>query len=114
MKKMKKLINQIIGSFLLLIFLSNCSSVKDALSYTKKPSGDEFLVKKKDPLTMPPEFNILPEPNTINNSTKYKSNDKKNFDLQGILSNKSNTKTSPSKISNDSLEKSIIKKINKE
>ncbi len=59
MKKMKKLINQIIGSFLLLIFLSNCSSVKDALSYTKKPSGDEFLVKKKDPLTMPPEFNIL-------------------------------------------------------
>ena len=111
---MKILINQIIYSFLLLILLSNCSSVKEALSYKKKVGGDEFLVKKKDPLTMPPEFNILPEPSTINNSTKYKSNDENNFNLQGILSNKSNIKTSPSKISNGSLEKSIIKKINKE
>jgi len=43
----------------LLIFLASCSdtfdSVKRGLTGAKKNSADEFLVKKKDPLILPPD-----------------------------------------------------------
>ena len=50
--------------FLLLIFMSlySCQSVKDALSGKKYESSDEFLVIKKNPLVLPPDYNKLPEP----------------------------------------------------
>ena len=50
--------------FLLLIIISlySCQSVKDALSGKKYESSDEFLVIKKNPLVLPPDFNELPEP----------------------------------------------------
>ena len=50
--------------FLLLIIISlySCQSVKDALSGKKYESSDEFLVIKKNPLVLPPDFNTLPEP----------------------------------------------------
>ena len=47
---------------ILLISLYSCQSVKDALSGKKYESSDEFLVIKKNPLVLPPEFNTLPEP----------------------------------------------------
>ena len=50
--------------FLLVIIISlySCQSVKDALSGKKYESSDEFLVIKKNPLVLPPDFNTLPEP----------------------------------------------------
>jgi len=48
--------------FLVLITLYSCQSVKDALTGKKYESSDEFLVIKKNPLVIPPDFNILPEP----------------------------------------------------
>ena len=50
--------------FLLLIIISlySCQSVKDALSGKKYESSDEFLVIKKNPLVLPPDFNELPKP----------------------------------------------------
>ena len=57
---------KIIYFSLLFIFLSSCgdtwSSVKRGLTGTKANSADEFLVKKKDPLIMPPDFENLPTP----------------------------------------------------
>ena len=47
---------------ILLISLYSCQSVKDALSGKKYESSDEFLVIKKNPLVLPPDFNALPEP----------------------------------------------------
>ena len=49
--------------FILLISLYSCQSVKDALSGKKYESSDEFLVIKKNPLILPPDFDILPKPN---------------------------------------------------
>ena len=46
----------------ILIFFSSCGTVKDAFSNQKKNSSDEFLVEKKAPLTMPPNYNDLPKP----------------------------------------------------
>ena len=49
-----------------IFLLSSCSesfdSVKRGLTGAKKKSADEFLVKKKDPLTLPPDYENLPTP----------------------------------------------------
>ena len=51
---------------LLFIFLVSCAgtfdSVKRGLTGAKKSSADEFLVKKKDPLILPPDYENLPTP----------------------------------------------------
>ena len=38
------------------------SSVKRGLTGSKSDSTDEFLVQKKDPLILPPDFESLPSP----------------------------------------------------
>ena len=38
------------------------SSVKRGLTGEKKVSTDEFMIKKKDPLIMPPDYENLPTP----------------------------------------------------
>ena len=50
-----------------LVFLcTSCSdtwtSVKQGVTGAKQKSSDEFLVKKKDPLILPPDFESLPTP----------------------------------------------------
>ena len=52
---------------MLLIFLvTSCadswSNVKRGLTGAKQKSIDEFLVQKKDPLILPPDFDNLPSP----------------------------------------------------
>ena len=52
---------------MLLIFLvTSCAdtwgNVKRGLTGAKQKSTDEFLVKKKDPLILPPDFDNLPSP----------------------------------------------------
>ena len=44
-----------------LIILSGSNTVKKGFKNPKKNSSDEFLVEKKSPLVMPPEFNELPD-----------------------------------------------------
>ena len=46
-----------------IIFLTSCQSVKDGLSGRKSENSDEFLVQKKNPLVLPPDFTKLPKPN---------------------------------------------------
>ena len=50
----------------ILFFLSSCGdtwqAVKKGLTNQKEKSTDEFLVKKKDPLNMPPKWKDLPKP----------------------------------------------------
>ena len=52
--------------FILLIlifaYLQGCSSVSEGFKLKKGNTGDEFLVEKKNPLVLPPNFNELPEP----------------------------------------------------
>ena len=44
------------------LFLYSCQTVKDGLTGKKQENSDEFLVIKKNPLVLPPEFNKLPTP----------------------------------------------------
>ena len=95
----------------MLVFINGCKSLKDGLTGAKQKNTDEFLVKKKNPLILPPDFNELPVPQVLNKKTE----EEVDFDIMNILgkvSSESKAK-SKSKIISDSTEKSIMKKINK-
>ena len=51
--------------FTILIFflLNGCQAVQDGLAGNKSENSDEFLIEKKNPLEIPPDFGVLPEPN---------------------------------------------------
>lgn len=48
--------------FLFSVLLTSCQSIKDGLTGVKRENSDEFLVQKKNPLVLPPNFNELPSP----------------------------------------------------
>ena len=59
---MIKIFNKILVIITLCLFITGCNSVKKAFDPQRKNSSEEFLVEKKLPLSMPPEFNELPVP----------------------------------------------------
>jgi hypothetical protein len=61
---MKK-VNYIIYMFSIIFLITSCDSVKRGVTGSKKLSTDEFLIKKKDPLIIPPDYKNLPEPDEI-------------------------------------------------
>ena len=75
----------------------------------KKSATDEFLVEKKNPLVMPPDFGKLPMPTTdeSNNNKKEDSVD----EIKELLSNKDNVSVKNNQTKSTSLEKSILEKI---
>ena len=95
--------------FILSIFLSGCQSVKDGLTLKKKSNSDEFLVKTKDPLVLPPEFNQLPTPT---NNFEKKSDLSSGDNIKKLLNN-DNVLTSSSNVGENSseIEQNILKKI---
>jgi len=95
--------------FLVMFLLSACQSVKDGLTGKKQNNTDEFLVEKKNPLVLPPEFNILPKPETQNKTSEKK----KEINLESILTKDFSKKkiTNTRKVSNGSVEKNILEKI---
>ena len=50
----------------IILFLSSCGTIKEGFSSQKKNNSDEFLVEKKSPLIMPPDYNELPIPQEKN------------------------------------------------
>ena len=61
----------LISSYIFLISCgNNWSEFKKTMSGQKVTNTDEFLIKKKDPLILPPEFEKLPLPNTKKNNEK--------------------------------------------
>ena len=90
---------------LLFIFLASCAntfdSVKRGLTGEKRNSADEFLVKKKDPLILPPDFENLPMPDEITTESEDISNFEKSLETSI-----EETSSSPG-----SVEESILKKI---
>ena len=107
---MKKLYMHIVYLFLIMFALSGCQSIKDGLTGKKKSNSDEFLIKKKNPLVLPPKFDELPEPKILSDKEK---NSEKEIDLKAILTKQTDTtsSTSTNSNSNQSLEKNILEKI---
>ena len=104
--------NPLIASFLILIFLNSCGTVAEGLGGSKKKGSDEFLVEKKSPLVLPPSFGELPEPGKEPEENII-SDKKDTSDIEDIINQSSSTSTSEkSDDTKNSIEQSIIKKIN--
>ena len=96
----------------LFLFLLSCGTVKEGFSNQKKNNSDEFLVEKKAPLVMPPDYNELPTP--IDGQQNKIDNDSSNS-IKSLLQNEDNLQTSTlEKNSNSNFEQSIIEKIRKD
>ena len=109
---MKK-INSLIASFLIILFLNSCGTVAEGLGGSKKKGSDEFLVEKKSPLVIPPSFGELPEPGK-EPEENIVSEKKDTSDIEDIINQSSSTSTSEkSDDTKNSIEQSIIKRINK-
>ena len=91
--------------FQLILFLYSCSTVKEGFTNQKKSSNDEFLVEKKSPLVMPPDYNDLPVPDQNNEAAE--TNENKIKDLVTKNENENNN----SEDGNLDIEQSILKKI---
>ncbi len=105
---MTNLIKKIIVVILLPILLYSCQTAKDVLTGKKRSKeGDEFLVKKKNPLSMPPDFEKLPTPKSLEEGQSNK--DSETSDIKSLLKLEENTNIQNDESSN--LQESILKKI---
>ena len=90
----------------LLLFLTSCGtfdSVKRGLTGQKRDASDEFLIRKKDPLILPPDFEDLPLPDETITETEDFLNYEKTLE----------TSIEETSSSSGSVEESILKKIRK-
>lgn len=93
---------------IILITLVSCGSVEEAgkvLRNEKIKTTDEFLVKKRKPLILPPDYNEIPEPGT---KTENKINENEKIKKMLKSTEKNNIKNNSS-----STEQSILNKIRK-
>jgi len=103
--------NPLIASLLILLFLNSCGTIAEGLGASKKKGSEEFLVEKKAPLVLPPSFGEMPEPG--NEPKENIISDKKDTsNIEDIINQSSSTNTSKNSIAKNSIEESIIKKIN--
>jgi len=105
-----KLIKFLFIFCILSIVINGCSTlseVSDTLRNTKNKTADEFLIKKKEPLTQPPDFQTMPEPGSIKNRAEKNQNS-----IEEIL--KTSQRQSDSfKSKSSSTEESILRQIKK-
>jgi len=98
---MHKKIVYILSLIFFTISCGSVDSVKRGLTGAKRDSVDEFLIKKKDPLILPPDFENLPTPDERSTAMEEISNFEKTLET-------SMEETSPS---SSSVEELILKKI---
>ena len=93
-----------------LIFVYSCSGAKDALQGKKRSEqSDEFLVEKKNPLELPPDFDDLPVPLEEGEEENIQANNEQ--DIKNILEIDTNEENSQ-ETNSQSLEQLILEKIN--
>lgn len=91
------------------LFAAGCQGVKDTFEGKQINNSDEFLVEKKNPLVLPPEFNILPEPG----SSDANVDTEEELIMKKIIGQKKTSQVDKSQKtkSYDTIEKSILDKI---
>ena len=101
--------NKFVYLTFILFFLNACQTLQDGLAGNKNKNSDEFLIEKKNPLEMPPEFGALPEPakkvNIIDKTEKINEN------IENLIKKESSTNKTQS--SDQSAEDFVLKQIKK-
>ena len=93
----------------LILLLTSCNTMKSAFVNEKKNNTDEFLVEKKSPLVMPPDYNELPIPKEKIEQTDINENEFKTL----ITQTKQDTKSDSNEDVDKNLEELLLKKIKK-
>lgn len=91
----------------LLSLLAGCQSVQETLTLKKKDKADEFLIEKKNPLVLPPNFDELPLPKKdqiLNDDPEEET-----LEIFSKIENSSDEK----ELGNSSIEKFILENIGK-
>jgi hypothetical protein len=99
-----------------------CQTVQDGLGGKKRSGSDEFLVQKKNPLVLPPDYQKLPVPISEDDQDKS-SSDNSDLNIEKMVKESLNSQNNQSECSSDnlssnectvskSLEKSILQKVN--
>ena len=100
---------KILSLFALIFLFNSCQSLEKGLGF-RKDIPDEFLIEKRNPLTMPPNFDLLP-PDSINqNNQKDEKDNLKDIFNKNLGKDKKDTEINKGTVSG-SLEKSILEKI---
>ena len=96
-----------------LFLLPGCQDVKKGFSGKNIDQGEEFLVIKKNPLVVPPDFEKMPLPkNEIDKTNSIKVENDQVSEFEKLLKNKDeNINISNSNENTGDLEKKIIDKI---
>ena len=108
---MQKIFNKIIIIIFLLITAcaESFDNIKKGLGGEKRTSTDEFLVRKKEPLVMPPKWKNLPEPGGV---MKSADEDGEATDIEELIKLGKNEESSTNyEQGKGSIEESILKKI---
>ena len=92
-------------------FLSSCGGTKDFLTNAKKSGGDEFLVEKKQPLTMPPNFDDIPVPMSEEQEDIGEQEDTSQAEISDMLKELEGENSQNIEEISGNLENSILKKI---
>ena len=93
------------------LFLFSCGGLKEGFTNQKKNNSDEFLVEKKAPLVMPPDYKELPKPKNNLESSQFKDN--KN-NIKSLITNENVSDSDLEKNElNKKLEESLLDKIKK-
>ncbi len=100
---------KIISLFVLLLLLASCENVQKGLGM-KKDVPNEFLIEKRNPLTMPPNFDLLPPDSVNQNNQKDEKDNLKEIFNKNLGKDKQDSGTNKGTDSG-SLEKSILEKI---
>ena len=103
---------KILALFFILLFSYSCGTTQDALVGKKRSEqGDEFLNDKKNPLSMPPDFDKLPQPGEAK-SALSNENQTNNSEIKSLLiDSDENTDTESESNQSTNIENLIIKKI---
>ena len=92
----------------MMLVTASCQTVKNAVSGAKQENSDEFLVQKKNPLVLPPDFNDLPVPYDKSvKATEVQIED----DIEKLLGMENNTENTNQESDSDSIESFVLKKI---
>ena len=90
------------------LVITSCQSIKNAVSGVKKENSDEFLVQKKNPLVLPPDFTDLPEP--FDESPKV-TEVQIEEDIEKLLGMENSVENTNNASNSSSIESFVLKKI---
>ena len=92
----------------MMLVTASCQTLKNAVSGVKQENSDEFLVQKKNPLVLPPDFTDLPVP--FEESSKV-TEVQIEYDIEKLLGVENNTKNTNDTSDSSSIESFVLKKI---